>query len=223
MLMNGFEVNTDVAFIDPDWEIFEELHNRRYGLAIGYLKSVVQGDVFDNKVMQLRVSGQGFYVQSISFPAAFYGDMAKAIPEFVSEDEARALIFEAFALYRAGDARSLTCVYSEAQPADVFFGYRVNADECYELGHKRSSLPLHLRVMVDAAEDSELLGSTCGALIYQRTLDGRHLIVRASRAVESVPHSLIAVSDIELLKGPAAAKPTLERQQALPLLHGFFE
>ncbi len=219
--MTGFEVNTDISFIDPDWEIFEELHNRRYALAIGYLKSVVQGDSFDNQVMNVRVGQDGFYVQSKNFPAAFYGDMGQAKTEFVSEDEARALVFEAFALYRAGDARSLTCVYNESQPADVFFGYRINDDECYELGYKRSSLPLHLRVMVEALEDTELLGSPYGALIYQRTLDGRHLIIRAPKDTDETQHSLIPVSESPTPVTPA--KQVSERKQPFPLLHGFSE
>ncbi len=221
--MTGFEVNTDISFIDPDWEIFEELHNRRYSLAIGYLKSVVQGDSFDNQVMNVRVSQQGFYVQSKNFPAAFYGDMGQAKTEFVSDDEAVALVFEAFALYRAGDARSLTCIYSEGQPADVFFGYRINEDECYELGQKRSSLPLHLRVMVEAKEDTELLGTSYGTLIYQRMLDGRHLIIRAPRDSEFINHSLVAISEAVVSGDAKPSKRTSERKQPFPLLHGFFE
>jgi hypothetical protein len=215
-IMNGFEVNTDISFIDPDWEMFEELHNRRYGLAIGYLKSVVQGEAFDNQVMNIRVSQEGFYVQSKNFPAAFYGDMGNAKTEFVTEEEARTVVFEAFALYRAGDARSLTCVYNEGQPTDVFFGYRINEDECYELGHKRSSLPLHLRVMVEANEDSDLLGSSYGALIYQRMIDGRHLVIRAPR--DALLNSFISEARVSKLP-----KKSPERKQPFPLLHGFFE
>ena len=40
-------------------------------------------------------------------------------------------------------------------------------------------MPLHLRVMVDAEEETELLGDARGVLIYQRTTDGQHLLVRA--------------------------------------------
>ena len=204
--MTGFEVNTDSEFIDPDWELFAELHDRRYGLAISYVKSVVDGaggatgdaagdtqtaalqtllpqaqsgaGSFDNAVMDVRVGEAGFYVQSKNFPAAFYGDTGAATPSFVSPAAAQEAVFDAVALYRAGDARSLTCVYSDSTPGDVFFGYRCD-DERYELGFMRPSLPLHLRVMVDAAEETELLGDTRGVLIYQRLVDGRHLLVRA--------------------------------------------
>ncbi len=201
----SFEVNTDSEFIDPDWELFAELHDRRYGLAISYLKSVVDGlaadaqseDVraaglqtllpqaqpsgagsFDNAVMDLRVGAAGFYVQSKNFPAAFYGDTGAATHGFVTPDAAQEAVFDAVALYRAGDARSLTCVYSDTTPGDVFFGYRAG-DERFELGFMRPSLPLHLRVMVDAEEETELLGDARGVLIYQRTTDGQHLLVRA--------------------------------------------
>ena len=229
----SFEVNTDSEFIDPDWELFAELHDRRYGLAISYVKSVVDGSAldrprpggapadgavdvqkegqqksdpaetvhleavqheagptllpqaqpnsvgsFDNAVMDVRVGEAGFYVQSKNFPAAFYGDTGAATHSFVTPTEAQEAVFDAVALYRAGDARSLTCVYSDSNPGDVFFGYRTD-DERYELGFMRPSLPLHLRVMVDAAEATELLGDTKGVLIYQRTVDGRHLLVRA--------------------------------------------
>jgi hypothetical protein len=192
------------------------LHNRRYSLAISYIKSVVQGEAFDNQVMNVRVSEQGFYIQSKNFPAAFYGDMVEVKAEFVSEEDARAMVFEAFALYRAGDARSLTVVYNQGQPADVFFGYRINEDECYEMGQKRSSLPLHLRVMVEAADVTEVLGTPYGALIYQRTSDGRHLILKSPRSSE-----LLMTSIPDAPSKPA--KSSSKRKQPSPLLHGFFE
>jgi hypothetical protein len=166
----------------------------------------------------VRVSPQGFYIESKNFPAAFYGDMVEVKAEFVSEEDARAMVFEAFALYRAGDARSMTVVYNEGQPTDVFFGYRINEDECYEMGQKRSSLPLHLRVMVEATEITEVLGTPYGALIYQRTSDGRHLIIKSPRNSELF---MTSISD-------ASAKPaklSSDRKQPAPspLLHGFFE
>ena len=178
-MLTGFEVNTDIEFIDPDWEDFAELHDRRYGLAISYVKSVVKGNSFDNQVMNVRLGREGFYVQAKNFPASFYGDTGFSSHAFVSEAEAQAAVFDAVALYRAGDARSLTCVYSDSSPADVFFGYRFSEGERYEMGMMRSNLPLHLRVMVDAQEPSDLLNDARGVLIYQRTGDGRHLLVRA--------------------------------------------
>lgn len=178
-MLTGFEVNTDSEFIDPDWEDFAELHDRRYGLAISYVKSVVKGNTFDNQVMSLRLSEQGFWVQAKNFPASFYGDTGDVSSTFISEAEAQAAVFDAVALYRAGGARSITCVYSDSSPADVFFGYRFNENERYELGMIRPNLPLHLRVMVDSSEPSDLLEDTKGVLIYQRTGDGRHLILRA--------------------------------------------
>jgi hypothetical protein len=175
----GFEVNTDFEFIDPDWEVFAELHDRRYGLAISYVKSIVKGTTFDNQVMSLRIGESGFYVQSKNFPASFYGDTGLSELAFLSNAEAQALVFDAVALYRAGDARSITCVYSDSTPADVFFGYRFSETERYELGMMRTNLPLHLRVMIDAEEENELLGDKQGVLIYQRTADGRHLVIKA--------------------------------------------
>lgn len=177
--MIGFEVNTDFEFIDPDWEVFAELHDRRYGLAISYVKSIVKGTTFDNQVMSLRIGESGFYVQSKNFPASFYGDTGLSELAFLSNAEAQALVFDAVALYRAGDARSITCVYSDSTPADVFFGYRFSETERYELGMMRTNLPLHLRVMIDAEEENELLGDKQGVLIYQRTADGRHLVIKA--------------------------------------------
>jgi hypothetical protein len=175
----GFEVNTDFEFIDPDWEVFAELHDRRYGLAISYVKSIVKGTTFDNQVMNLRIGESGFYVQSKNFPASFYGDTGLSELAFLSNAEAQALVFDAVALYRAGDARSITCVYSDSTPADVFFGYRFTETERYELGMMRANLPLHLRVMIDGQEENELLGDRQGVLIYQRTGDGRHLVIKA--------------------------------------------
>jgi hypothetical protein len=185
--MAAFEVNTDIAFIDPDWEIFEQLHDQRYGLAIGYLKQLVKGDAFDNQVMTLNISEQGFYVQSKNFPAAFYGDTGASSFTFISEDEIQGIIFDAISLYRSGDARSLTCIYSEGTPPDVFFGYRINGEEVYHFNELRMTLPLHLRVMVEAKEEVELLGASNGAIIYQRTLDGRHLLIRAPGRKQPFP------------------------------------
>ena len=50
-----FEVNTDAFLVDPDWEVFADQHDHRYGLAIKHFKSLVKGDAYDNEVMKLRV------------------------------------------------------------------------------------------------------------------------------------------------------------------------
>jgi hypothetical protein len=44
----------------------------------------------------------------------------------------------------------------------------------------RTSLPLHLRVLVDAPEESSLVGASAGVLIYQRTRRGEHVLIRAA-------------------------------------------
>lgn len=177
--MTAFEVNTDIALIDPDWDIFEQLHDQRYGLAISYLKQVVKGNAFDNQVMDLKISERGFYVQSKNFPAAFYGDTGNSSFSFISDNEVQGVIFDAVSLYRSGDARSITCIYSDTTPPDFFFGYRMNGEEVCHMNDLRMALPLHLRVMIEAKEEVELLGACTGALIYQRTLDGRHLLIRS--------------------------------------------
>lgn len=185
--MTGFEVNTDIALIDPDWEVFEQLHDQRYGLAISYLKQVVKGNTFDNQVMDLKISERGFYVQSKNFPAAFYGDTGDSSFTFLSDSEVQGVIFDAVSLYRSGDARSMTCIYNDTSPPDFFFGYRMNGEEVYHLNSLRMSLPLHLRVMVEAKEEVELLGACTGAIIYQRTLDGKHLLIRAPGRKQPFP------------------------------------
>jgi hypothetical protein len=178
--LQGFEVNTDVALVDPDWDEFASEHDKRFGLAISHLKSVVRGKSYDNDAIRLRVGPNGYYVQPKRFPAAFYGDTTPPSVEFVSEDEARIATWEAVALYRSGEAQALTILYRDGDPADIFFGYRSGGKRRYELGRVRSYLPLHLRVMVDSASDTELTGSGKGVLIYQRTADGRHLLLRAA-------------------------------------------
>ena len=173
-----FEVNTDIELIDPDWEEFTELHEQRYGLAIAYLKSEVQGTSYGNAVMKLVAGETGFYAQSKNFPSAFYGDLGVTERRWLSEEEAQAITWEALALYRAGEAQSLTVVYSSV-PSDVFFGYRIGEGERYELGYPKSVLPLHLRVMIDAPQATELLGHAKGVLLYQRTEAGEHLLLKA--------------------------------------------
>jgi len=178
LITPSFEVNTDIELIDPDWEEFTALHEQRYGLAIAYVKGAIQGTSYGNAVMKLVVGGAGFYTQSKNFPGAFYGDLGVAELTWLSEEEAQAITWEAMALYRAGEAQSLTAIYSSA-PSDVFFGYRVGEGERYELGRPKASLPLHLRVMVDAPGATELLGQPKGILLYQRTEAGEHLLLRA--------------------------------------------
>lgn len=176
----GFELNTDAMLIDPEWDDFADRHDRRFGLAISHFKSVVKGRAYDNQVMRLRIGGEGFYTQSRSFPAAFFGDTRRPEVQTVDEASAQAAVWEAVAHYRAGEAQSLTCVYTSDEPPDVFFGYRMTPERRYELGGIRSSLPLHLRVMVDSAEPSALLGQRTGVLIYQRARSGEHLLITAA-------------------------------------------
>lgn len=175
----GIEVNTDASFVYPDWEVFAEAHDRRFGLAIKHFKSSVKGRAYDNEVMNLRVGRSGFYVQSKRFPAAFYGDGTPAVVRIVDRDEAHAAVWDAVAHYRAGEAQSLTCIYSEDEPADLFFGYRLEDDDRYELGGLRTTLPLHMRVVVDATETSALVGGTRGVFVYQRS-EERHVLVRST-------------------------------------------
>lgn len=177
--LTDFEVNTDAALVDPDWEAFVERHEERYGLAIHHLKSMVKGRRFDNSAMKLRVGPKGFYLQSRRFPAAFYGGTARPELEFVSEDDARAVAWEAAASYRSGEAQSLTCIYDDDDPPDVFFGYRTGVGGRFEIGGLQSGMPLHLRVMVDGSSESGLVRGGQGVLVYQRTGDGRHLLLRS--------------------------------------------
>ncbi len=176
----GFELNTDASLVDPDWEDFADRHDRRFGLAISHFKSLVKGRAYDNQVMRLRVGRDGFYAQARNFPAAFFGDTRAPETHAVGEAEAHAAVWEAVAHYRAGEAQSLTCVYSGDDPPDVFFGYRMAKDRRYELGGLRTALPLHMRVLVDAEDESDLVGAPRGVLIYQRTKSGQHLLVRAA-------------------------------------------
>ena len=173
-----FEINTDAALVDPDWEAFIDRHEERYGLAIHHLKSLVEGQRFDNGAVKLRVGPHGFYLQSRRFPAHFYGGTDLPEVEFVSEDEARAVVWEASAAYRAGEAQSLTCIYDDEDPPEVFFGYRMTGPARYEMGSMQGSLPLHLRVMVDSTSEHDLIGASQGMVIYQRTEDDRHLLLR---------------------------------------------
>lgn len=177
--LQGFEINTDIALVDPDWDEFATEHDKRFGLAISHLKSAIKGKAFDNDAIRLRVGPTGYYVQSKRFPAAFYGDTTPPKVEFVNEDEARVATWEAAALYRSGEAQALTILYRDSDPADIFFGYRSGGARRFELGRVRANLPLHLRVMVDGPSDTELLAGGKGVLIYQRLRDGRHLLLRA--------------------------------------------
>ncbi len=175
----GFEINTDAALIDPDWDDYAQSHNQRFGLAIAHLKASVKGRSFDNEVMSLRISKSGYFVQSKRFPGAFFGDSGAATWSYVDEAEARAAIWEAVAHYRADEARSLVSIYTADDPPDFFFGYRPTEDRRYEIGNLQTDLPLHLRVLFDAQLEVPIIGARSGVLIYQRTESGRHVLVRA--------------------------------------------
>ena len=175
----GVVVNTDAALIDPDWDVFAAEHERRYGLAISHLKSLVRGQSYDNEVMKVRVGTGGFYVQSRRFPAAFYGDTIRPTVREVGLDEAEVVAWDAAAHYRAGEARSLTCIYGDDDPPDVFFGYRLAGRRRYELGALRHRLPMHARVLVEGAPSSELTPGGSGVVVLQRLPDGRHVLLTA--------------------------------------------
>lgn len=175
----GVVVNTDAALVDPDWDDFAAEHERRFGLAISHLKSLVKGRSYDNEVMKVRVGAGGFYVQSRRFPAAFYGDTQAPTVRTVSAAEAEELAWEAAAHYRAGEARSLTCVYGDEDPPDVFFGYRLAGTRRYELGHLRMRTPLHLRVLLEASGPIDALPDGHGVLVLQRLPDGRFVLLSA--------------------------------------------
>lgn len=175
----GVVVNTDAALVDPDWNVFAAEHERRYGLAISHLKSLVRGRSYDNEVMKVRVGAGGFYVQSRRFPAAFYGDTQPPQVRFVDDAAAEEIAWEASAHYRAGEARSLTCVYGDDDPPDVFFGYRLAGPRRYELGQLRMRRPLHLRVLLEAHAPLDVLPGGHGVVVLQRLGDGRTVLLTA--------------------------------------------
>ena len=172
-------VNTDAALVDPDWDVFAAEHERRYGLAISHLKSLVRGQSFDNEVMKVRVGAGGFYVQSRRFPAAFYGDTSRPTVRHVGPEEAGVIAWDAAAHYRAGEARSLTCVYGDDDPPDVFFGYRMAGRRRFELGALRHRVPLHARVLIEGAPGSELVPGGAGVVVLQRLDDERFVVLTA--------------------------------------------
>jgi hypothetical protein len=175
----GFIVSTDAALVDPDWDVFATEHDRRFGLAITQLKSQIRGRRYDNEVMRLCVGARGFYVQSRRFPAAFYGDTVRPEVREIDGVEAEGLIWEAVAHYRAGEAQALTCVYSDDDPPDVFFGYRTGGRRRYELGRLRQAKPLHLRAVFEAEHEVEALRARHGVLVVQRMGPGRYVSVRS--------------------------------------------
>jgi hypothetical protein len=172
-------VSTDAAMVNPDWEVFAAEHERRFGLAISHLKSQVKGYRYDNEVMKVRVGPGGFYVQSKRFPAAFYGDTSRPTVRQIGASEAEVIAWDAAAHYRAGEARSLTAIYGEEQPHDVFFGYRMAGAQRFELGMMRHRLPLHTRVVIEGAVGSELAPSGSGVVVLQRLAAGDFILLSA--------------------------------------------
>src|SRR5690606_33568673 len=169
----------DGALLNPSIDDVFDGHDRRFGLAISHFKSTVRGRSYDNDQMTLRVGKGGYYAQSKRFPLALCADSGRAEVNIVDEVEARAVVWEAVAHYRAEEAQSLVCAYDSDDPNDVFLGYRVADDRRYEFGALKSDLPLHLRILFDSTEDVPMLDARTGVLIYQRTRAGKHVVVRA--------------------------------------------
>lgn len=185
---HGFEVNTDVALVNPDWDDIAGSHDHRYGLAISHLKSIVKGRTYDNAAMRVRVGKAGYYVQSRRFPAAFFGDTSRARVRTVSADEARAVTWEAVAFYRSGEAESLTCIYGPGAQGEFFFGYRVANLHRFEFGSLRPGTGMHMRVMINAEEPCDLLGGERrGVVIHQELPGDRHVLITASGRRQPYP------------------------------------
>ena len=176
-LIAGFELNTDASLVQTDWSDYLDLHDQRYGLAIAHFKTQIRGRSYDNEAMRIRVGKNGFYVQSRQLPIAFYADSVEPDVRFISETEARAVVWEGSALYRADEAQSLVLVYHPYDPPEVFFGYRLSPFNRFEMGSLQNGLPMHMRVVVDAQDDTEIVGGKSGVVVYQQTKDGRHLLL----------------------------------------------
>lgn len=186
----GFELNTDSSLVQTDWSDYLDVHDQRYGLAIAHFKTQIRGRSYDNEAMRIRVGSKGFYVQSRQLPIAFYGDTVEPEVQVITENEAHATLWEASALYRAGEAQSLVVVYSPFDPPDVFFGYRLAPFNRFEMGNLRPGLPLHMRVVIDADEDSPLVGGKSGVVVYQYTKDGQHLLLTSRGRRQPLASSL---------------------------------
>lgn len=179
-MVSGFELNTDASLVHTDWSEYLERHDQRFGLAIAHFKTQIRGRSFDNEAMRIRAGKNGFYVQSRQLPIAFYADSVEPEITIISEQEARAIVWEASALYNADEAQSLVVVYSAFDPPDdVFFGYRVGPNNRFEMGGLGSALPIHMRVVVDAVEESPLLEGKTGVIVYQQTPDGKHVLIKS--------------------------------------------
>lgn len=178
---HDIEINTDGALLGLGGgsEVLDA-HDRRFGLAITHFKNAVRGRAYDNESVTLRVGRGGYYTQSKRFPMAFFGDSAKPDVRVVDEAEARSIVWEAVAHYRADEAQSLVCVYSTDDPDDVFIGYKARADIEYEYGVLKADLPVHLRAIFSAEDVVPLIGARSGVLVYQRTRAGQHVLLRAS-------------------------------------------
>ncbi len=178
---HDIEINTDGALLDlSGGSEMLDAHDRRFGLAITHFKNAVRGRAYDNESVALRVGRGGYYTQSKRFPMAFFGDSAKPDVRVVDEAEARSIVWEAVAHYRADEAQSLVCVYSTDDPDDVFIGYKARSDVEYEYGVLKADLPVHLRVIFSAEDVVPLIGARSGVLVYQRTRAGQHVLLRAS-------------------------------------------
>lgn len=108
----GIEINTDgeLLGLGGGGDLFDA-HDKRFGLAISHFKNAVRGRAYDNESVALRVGRSGYYAQSKRFPLAFFGDSARPDVAVIDAAEARSVVWEAVAHYRADEAQSLVCVY----------------------------------------------------------------------------------------------------------------
>jgi hypothetical protein len=176
----GIEINTDGELLGlaGGGDLFDA-HDKRFGLAISHFKNAVRGRSYDNESIALRVGRAGYYTQSKRFPLAFFGDSAQPDVKVIDAAEARQVVWEAVAHYRADEAQSLVCVYSTDDETDVFLGYKPRGGIEYEFGVLKADVPVHLRATFAADEVVPVLGARSGVLVYQRTRNGEHVLLRA--------------------------------------------
>ncbi|MBB6098334.1 hypothetical protein HNR42_001759 [Deinobacterium chartae] len=200
--MNHFEVNLArqmVRALDDG----ERGAPREYTLAMEYLKERVQGMRFENAVAQLALSPHGFYYQLSDLPASFHGSTRPVGGEFLDDEAARDVMWEAIGAYRSREAQVCAIYrpgYAEDEDA-LFLGYRPGspwdapiqtrelgedgtlqwlAHLPLERGYFRLELPLFVRI--DVTGGVGVAGVREGTLVMLRTEDGENLLVRLPRS-----------------------------------------
>jgi len=141
-----------VIEIDPQRLLLEGMESGTFpdlepwSLAREYVRERAQGTAYENAVVRLWHSPGGLFYEFKEFPAAFYARLGPVSGEYLSESEAKELVWEALAMAKEhADLNMFYTPYLMQSDQDFYMAYTLD-QERVERGEARYALPLFMRL-----------------------------------------------------------------------------